>query len=541
MSTSYEAPQQHSQPSRKGKKAWRKYVDVSDVQTGLEQVRAEEIKGYVMERFKKMLISGRGVIAEKPSEALFSIDAVGAAEIQKAYHKIYKPLKSDEILAQRSAIPAVDTRKRSKTTDGVLEKPTKRRKTNGVSMEKLEKLRLRAYGGNTVVKNVIDTDGVPSHDPWEDIIKVSDPRFSFLEWQKPIVVPSTLSEAPISLLQSKRAMRGVTKPNPGTSYNPTFQDWDDLLAEEGRKEIELEKKRIQEEKEEAELRARIEAAQNERDPIHTEDESAWEGFESEIEIEAAEWIGKKRPERKSQSDRNRIKRRKEAERETKRLAGMKRKKQQVEQIRSIAGELQAKDQSAAALALLHDSPSSDDELDDRILRRRKLGRTQYVDSRIHDLLRCFLWSFFCSSCFFWSAYFSYSFSSFPPSISLSFSLLDFPSRLSSSPPQSPSEVSSSPKASANTSQHTRTLARSHASRRATRLATPPQASRQPTARSIPQSPGPRTGGNTAGYPTTQDVPADVLGKVDVQGFHRVDLAQCSSISNLLGLPSSAGT
>lgn len=38
-------PQQHKQPSRKGKKAWRKHVDVSDVQAGLEQARDEVIKG----------------------------------------------------------------------------------------------------------------------------------------------------------------------------------------------------------------------------------------------------------------------------------------------------------------------------------------------------------------------------------------------------------------------------------------------------------------------------------------------------------------
>jgi nucleolar protein 53 len=40
------APQQHKQPSRKGKKAWRKNVDVTDIQEGLEEVREELIKGY---------------------------------------------------------------------------------------------------------------------------------------------------------------------------------------------------------------------------------------------------------------------------------------------------------------------------------------------------------------------------------------------------------------------------------------------------------------------------------------------------------------
>jgi nucleolar protein 53 len=41
------APQQYRQPSRKGKKAWRKNVDVTDIQEGLEEVRDELIQGYL--------------------------------------------------------------------------------------------------------------------------------------------------------------------------------------------------------------------------------------------------------------------------------------------------------------------------------------------------------------------------------------------------------------------------------------------------------------------------------------------------------------
>jgi nucleolar protein 53 len=44
------APQQHKQPSRKGKKAWRKNVDVTEIQEGLEEVRDELIKGYGFRR-----------------------------------------------------------------------------------------------------------------------------------------------------------------------------------------------------------------------------------------------------------------------------------------------------------------------------------------------------------------------------------------------------------------------------------------------------------------------------------------------------------
>lgn len=40
-----EAPQQPGQKSRKGKKAWRKNVDIKEVEAGVEAVRDEVIKG----------------------------------------------------------------------------------------------------------------------------------------------------------------------------------------------------------------------------------------------------------------------------------------------------------------------------------------------------------------------------------------------------------------------------------------------------------------------------------------------------------------
>jgi len=42
---------QHNQPSRKGKKAWRKHVDLEDLESGLEELRAEErVTGCVSRR-----------------------------------------------------------------------------------------------------------------------------------------------------------------------------------------------------------------------------------------------------------------------------------------------------------------------------------------------------------------------------------------------------------------------------------------------------------------------------------------------------------
>lgn len=363
MATSVDAPQQYKQPSRKGKRAWRKNVDVSEIQEGLETVREEVIQG--------------GVVAEKPSEDLFTLDITGSVAIQKAYNKVHKPLKSDQILAQRSAIPAVDGRKRSGITDGVVEPSSKRRKGNGLSHKEYERLKNIAYGGETVHKGVINADAPPLHDPWEDVVEQQDPRFSYLEKPKKAKAPRTLKEPSISLIAGAKRIPAVQKPKAGTSYNPSFQDWDQLLTEEGAKEVEAEKKRLKEAEEERVRLEKIAAAQDERDDIQTEDESAWEGFESEYE--GAEWLTKRRPERRTPAERNKVKRRKEAERQAKWDAQMKKRAQQALQIKYIAQQVEEHDR-AKAEAKVQGGDSSSDETDHRILRRRKLGKASWVYS-----------------------------------------------------------------------------------------------------------------------------------------------------------------
>jgi nucleolar protein 53 len=47
--SSVNAPAQRSQSSRKGKRAWRKNVDLDDVEEALEEARTEErVTGYVV-------------------------------------------------------------------------------------------------------------------------------------------------------------------------------------------------------------------------------------------------------------------------------------------------------------------------------------------------------------------------------------------------------------------------------------------------------------------------------------------------------------
>jgi len=55
---STEAPATYKQPSRKGKKAWRKNVNVTEVTKGLDELNEEIIRGY--ELFPVCLRKARG-------------------------------------------------------------------------------------------------------------------------------------------------------------------------------------------------------------------------------------------------------------------------------------------------------------------------------------------------------------------------------------------------------------------------------------------------------------------------------------------------
>lgn len=276
-------------------------------------------------------------------------------------------------MSLRSAVPAVDSRKRARVTNGIIEPSSKRRKTGGVSHKEYERLRKIAYGGETVSKDVINTDAAPEYDPWGLVSAETeqDPKFSYLEKPKPIRAPRTLKQAPISLVAGTDAFPAVAKPKAGTSYNPVFEDWDRLLTEEGEKEVEAEQKRRRAAELEAERLDRIAAVQDERDDIQTEDESAWEGFESEYE--GAEWLKKRRPERKTQAERNKVTRRKDAERQSKWDFEMKKRAQQAQRIKEIAKSVGA-EAKARAIARSHGEIPALEDPDDRVLRRRKFGK-----------------------------------------------------------------------------------------------------------------------------------------------------------------------
>ncbi|KAK5165285.1 uncharacterized protein LTR77_009383 [Saxophila tyrrhenica] len=371
------SPATHRQPSRKGKKAWRKNVDLTEVHQGLDTTRDEIIK------------TG-GVIAEKPADQLFATDVSGDAEISKLQHG-KKLLKADEILAQRSAVPGLDGKKRKAAEPAVV--PNKKQK-NGefVSRRELERLRAVADGAN----GGLTVEDQAEHDPWAQPVVKTDPQLSFLEDVKPAHEPKTLKHAPKALTANGKRIPNIRKPDAGKSYNPLVDDWSALFEREGAAAVEAEKERLATEAqaEAKEARALDEAAKvdaAEKLEYATDYDSAWEsewdGFQSEAE-EAH--LQKQRP-RKTPTERNKVKARKEREAKEVHERKAKAREMQEKRISQIAKEVSAKDKArrahTMALQPADNGPSdSEDEGKDVQLQRLRYGKVAVPDAPLEVVL-----------------------------------------------------------------------------------------------------------------------------------------------------------
>lgn len=347
---------------------------MTEVQKGLENLNEEIIQG--------------GVIAEKESTDLFVLDTLGDKANVKKVPKV-KGLKADEIIAARSAVPAVSSKKRSgdKTTDGIL--PVKRQRTNYVTKKELSRIKKVADGHHESTVEVVDA----SYDPWAmDVIPTATALNKVQErneWIPEIVkakTPSTLAKKPISLAANGKQIPAVAKPAGGYSYNPVVTDYLTRLEEEGEKAVEAERKRLEAEeadrkRQEAAARsaAEAEAAEAKAELSEWDEDSAWEGVESD-----AEGVLTKRPKRKTPAQRNKAKRRKEAERLAKHQAATLRKEQQAKHIKELAEAVEERQRELALQKMeMSDGESDGNELE---LRRRQLGKFKLPEKDLELVL-----------------------------------------------------------------------------------------------------------------------------------------------------------
>ena len=370
-------PASYGQPSRKGKKAWRKNVDLSDVHQGLEQVREEILQG--------------GVVAEKASEELFVEDTVGDHGHEERQRGA-KRLRADEIIALRSAVPALDQRKRKAVEVPVTGK--KQRNGHYVPHRELQRLRAVADGSRAAI-TADDHDA--AYDPWAEIPALPSADLDFLDPPRPIREPKTLKRSPRSLTISGKSVPNVVKPDAGKSYNPLVSDWSALIEREGFDAVETEQKRLAAEAKAADEAARaikeaakVEAA--EMDLYATDYDSAWEseweGFQSETEraVHTQKLKG-----RKTAAQRNKIKARKEIE--AKEIAQRKEKERarDVLRIKQIAKEVSAKETARKgrrkSAPQPNDSSATESDAADEVrLRRPRFGKVAVPLPRLEVVL-----------------------------------------------------------------------------------------------------------------------------------------------------------
>ncbi|KAI9717218.1 MAG: hypothetical protein M1828_007411 [Chrysothrix sp. TS-e1954] len=383
-----QAPQSHKQPSRKGKRAWRKNIDINEVTTGLENARDEAT------------LTGGQLLADVSQDALFQTDLAGSTEIQDRVRKSsHGHLKADDIIAARSKVPAVSSKKNAgdvRTLESVQDQVgSKRKRGGGVSQKELERLKQVAYGPPKeleVAETTID------HDPWaETSTEPTHSTSSYMEPPREVREPDTLRSAPIPHTASGKPVANVPRPNAGRSYNPDFQEWSTLLEREGQKEVQAEKKRLEAAERERERTERATAAaeeveKQERDKEtfgFSDYESDWEGIQSDMEETQ---LKARRPERKTPAERNKVKRRKAAEAQARHEIRMRQRDLQTKQIDAIRRTVDAKERALVSAGykpwggIDSDVPSSEGEEPDHPIRPRRQGKFAVPDAPLEVVL-----------------------------------------------------------------------------------------------------------------------------------------------------------
>ena len=317
----------------------------------------------------------------------------GDSKIPKKFPKhAKKGLKADEIIAQRSSVPAVSMRKRpsAKTTDGIV--PAKRQRTDWVSHKDLARLKKVADGQHDNTIEVRDA----TYDMWDDTPAQQpkkDAALEFLPEQVQAKAPKSMKQKPLSLLANGKEVPAVKKPTGGYSYNPVFTDYEERLTAEGQKALEAENARLaaleaDRLKQEAAARsaAEAEAAEARANLSEWEEDSEWEGVQSGVEDGGRPVV--KRPERKTPAQRNRTKRRKEDERLAKHKAAMKARRVQEQRIKDIALEIEEREQRKALIQQQDNDSDADGEFETsgEKLRRKQIGKYKLPEKDLELVL-----------------------------------------------------------------------------------------------------------------------------------------------------------
>ncbi|KAH8101723.1 P60-like protein [Cristinia sonorae] len=298
IKSSIGAPSQRTQPSRKGKRAWRKNVDLDQVEESLEQMRTEErVIGTVLHK--------------TTNDELFQVDVKGDDQVRKRLPKFSTSnLTATKILQQRSAVPAVFSRPQSSTSS------LKRKKITHEEKDRLLRIGKKMRKGP--FNSVVDPTEFGAGSALLEVSEAAKTSGSYDVWAAPKVeaVEEVVGNAPGKTLEVKApntphprtsiALSAVPAPHEGTSYNPPAESHESLL----RQAYEKEAQRIKEAEQQKELKEKIIEARrlaNEDDgqlgaPGMKVDLPTGDAVPEESD-EGEERLAKKLPERKTKKER----------------------------------------------------------------------------------------------------------------------------------------------------------------------------------------------------------------------------------------------
>ncbi|CCD25051.1 Nop53p NDAI_0E02340 [Naumovozyma dairenensis CBS 421] len=346
-----ERPSQYKQSSRKGKKAWRKNIDLTDIEKSIETKIEQEISHGVSD------------ISTLQDTALFQVDIEGDNVLKNKLIKrkqIKKNLKSKEILDSiktTSKIGAVTHRNHHLTEDEKLAK----KKVQGVSKKELNKLLALAgrVQGEYKLKARLAKDGLVKSQSFvfmgfKKILKVQLPSgikldasvkekipeelltMSTTSWSVASVKPETLKKAPLQLREFQEL------PHAGKSYNPDKKEWSSLIDKEYQVEKIKEENRIALEEYRERIKHLIETLDDNEEEESSNDEKEEEFDEDEDNTSDVVKLSINTPvqnKKKTKYQRNKAKRHEEKMKLQQELKKLKQQVHELEKLENIEEEV----------------------------------------------------------------------------------------------------------------------------------------------------------------------------------------------------------
>ncbi|XP_076299144.1 ribosome biogenesis protein NOP53 [Lasioglossum baleicum] len=282
-----EAKTKKRKVSKKTKKSWRKHVDMQDVDKFLEDTRQEERLGSFSNRENADLfvISTKPeVLSKKARRELLQSKEPRCFNILKPQSSVLDPI------AKRNRVRTKEERK-----NPILLKKEALMKAQGIVKLK-DKLRLKNRDIAAKKRLLRPKRGEFKDDVWKE---KTDNGIN-TKWMSPDTIRHTMIQfgvkkkrLPASLHKKPSVLPAIEVPHPGTSYNPSYEDHQNLLREVAGKEMELMKEEKHLERVTTKMFKKVSAAEKEKyfmnemsEGLNLENENVIEDIDEDTDVKS---------------------------------------------------------------------------------------------------------------------------------------------------------------------------------------------------------------------------------------------------------------